>query len=255
MTIAAESTHWYRRDGAPAYTVIGANGKERPTTLRDARKLDLVPSVSTVQKIKASYGLVQYQLKQVLQCALTLPMVPGESLDAYGQRVMVDAGEHARQAAQRGRDIHEAIERYFTDGRCPKAEYWPHVEAVLEELDRLGALPQQAMAEKSFCSPLGYGGKVDLHTPVAVIDFKTKEFDPDAKASKLTWDDHGIQLAAYRHGLRLPGARLINIYLSTSNPGLVRSFEWDHGDKLWRRFRARFDLWCVENDYQPAMGE
>ena len=33
---AAESGHWYGRNGEPAYTIVGANGKARPTTLRDA---------------------------------------------------------------------------------------------------------------------------------------------------------------------------------------------------------------------------
>ena len=35
----SESGHWYTQEGDPMYTVIGANGKERNTTLRDARKI------------------------------------------------------------------------------------------------------------------------------------------------------------------------------------------------------------------------
>ena len=30
----SESGHWYTREGEPMYTIIGANGKERNTTLR-----------------------------------------------------------------------------------------------------------------------------------------------------------------------------------------------------------------------------
>ena len=37
------SEHWYSRDGRPAYEVESAKGMMRPTTLRDARKLGLVP--------------------------------------------------------------------------------------------------------------------------------------------------------------------------------------------------------------------
>ena len=47
----AESGHWYTRGGEPAYTVTGKNGKERNTTLRDARTMNLVPSVTTVLKV------------------------------------------------------------------------------------------------------------------------------------------------------------------------------------------------------------
>ena len=45
------SEHWYDAvTGAPRYTTIGKNGKERNTTLRDAKAAPgtLVPSVSTI---------------------------------------------------------------------------------------------------------------------------------------------------------------------------------------------------------------
>lgn len=37
-TYKAEAGHWYSKEGEPKYTIIGANGKERNTTLRDAKK-------------------------------------------------------------------------------------------------------------------------------------------------------------------------------------------------------------------------
>ena len=40
---SAESVHWYKQDGGPQYTVKAKDGSDRPTTLRDARKMDLVP--------------------------------------------------------------------------------------------------------------------------------------------------------------------------------------------------------------------
>ena len=70
---AAESTHWYTRDGIPRYTIIGANGKERNTTLRDARKEGLIPSVTTILKVASNPVLNQWIQKQVLMAALTLP--------------------------------------------------------------------------------------------------------------------------------------------------------------------------------------
>jgi len=51
---SAESVHWYRADdGKPQYTVPAKDGSLRPTTLRDARKMNLLPSVTTVMKIAA----------------------------------------------------------------------------------------------------------------------------------------------------------------------------------------------------------
>ena len=38
----SEAGHWYDHDGKPMYTIVGANGKERNTTLRDAKKENFV---------------------------------------------------------------------------------------------------------------------------------------------------------------------------------------------------------------------
>ena len=48
----AESGHWYTQTGEPMYTVIGANGKERNTTLRDAKKDNLVRKLEDQSSIK-----------------------------------------------------------------------------------------------------------------------------------------------------------------------------------------------------------
>ena len=34
-------SHWYTRDGQPAYTIKKKDGSDRPATLRDARKHNL----------------------------------------------------------------------------------------------------------------------------------------------------------------------------------------------------------------------
>ena len=52
-TYLKESGHWYTRSGEPMYTVKANNGQQRNTTLRDARKYDLVPSVTTIINVAA----------------------------------------------------------------------------------------------------------------------------------------------------------------------------------------------------------
>ena len=65
-TRASESNHWYTRDGEPMYTVEAAKGGQRATTLRDARKLSLVPSVTTILNVAAKPALNQWLQRQVL---------------------------------------------------------------------------------------------------------------------------------------------------------------------------------------------
>lgn len=133
MIHAAESTHWYAPDGSPAYTVRGKNGKERNTTLRDARELGLVPSVTTIIKCAAAPGLEAWKQQQVLHAALTLPRIEGEPEKDYLERIMRDSQEQARKAAERGTEIHAAIQEYFSDK--PYVSVSPHVLAVVEELN------------------------------------------------------------------------------------------------------------------------
>lgn len=52
------ASHWYFPDGTPLHEVPRADGKgQRPTSLRDARKLGLFPSVTNVLSILAKPGL------------------------------------------------------------------------------------------------------------------------------------------------------------------------------------------------------
>ena len=76
---ASESNHWYTRDGLPQYTVPSKkDGSPRATTLRDARTMNLVPSVTTVLNVAAKPALLAWLQQQVLLAALTLPRRPDE---------------------------------------------------------------------------------------------------------------------------------------------------------------------------------
>ena len=82
----AESGHWYTREGEPMYTIIGANGKERNTTLRDAKKEGLVPSVTTILSMIAKPSLENWKIDQALNSALTLDREEGESFQSFTYR-------------------------------------------------------------------------------------------------------------------------------------------------------------------------
>ena len=106
-----KAAHWYTRDGAPAYEVPRADGKGmRATTVRDARKDDLVPSVTTVLRVLANPVLEAWKQEQCVLSALTLPREDDESEDDYAKRVVLDSKETSRKAMTLGTDVHAAIE-------------------------------------------------------------------------------------------------------------------------------------------------
>lgn len=235
---AAESGHYYHRDGTPAYTIIGKNGKERPTTLRDARSLGLLPSVTTIIKCAAAPGLEAWKQRQILLAALTLPRIGGETEDEYLTRIMSDSKEEAKQAADRGTQIHAAIEQHFR-GEPFDLRWGQWVEEAAKAIhDTCGA--ECWSAEKSFASPNGYGGKVDLHSARWVIDYKSKEGDLSDVA---VYDEHMMQLAAYRDGLRTDGPCGI-LFVSRDEPKVrlvpPLDVEIERGARM---FYALLDYW------------
>ena len=253
---AAESVHWYRSDGRPQYTVPAKDGSERPTTLRDARMMGLVPSVTTILKVAAKPGLEAWKLEQMLLSALTLPRLSDESEQSFIARIVTDSKETAKQAAERGTRIHESIEKWF-DGDKEVAH--KQIASAFEEAvwDHFKTHPHQPWkTERSFSSELGYGGKIDLyceadqHAPTGIVlDAKTKEFGPDDKV--IAYDEHLMQLAAYRMGLNLPFARCANVFASSTHPGEIRIFEWSEADlkRGWAMFKNLLSFWKLKNKF------
>lgn len=245
---ASESGHWYAKDGTPAYTIKAKNGEDRATTLRDARKLGLVPSVTTILNVAAKPALEQWKLRQTVMAALTLPQMKDEPLDAFAVRVISDSKEHARKRAEEGSAIHGSIELAL-EGKKYDPVHEPFVFAVMEKLKNFGS---NWGVERSFAHPLGYGGKVDLHNENYVIDFKTKEFSKEDE--KLSWPEQAMQLAAYRNGLGLSNARCMNMFISVNNPGLVAQHEWEPGEleTALKKFLLLHSYWMLDKGLTPA---
>ncbi len=245
---ASESNHWYTRDGVPMYTVEAAKGGQRNTTLRDARKLNLVPSVTTILNVAAKPGLTQWLQKQVLLAALTLPRMRDEPEDEFIARIIDDSKEQGRAAADAGTEIHASIQGFY-EGQ-PVTRHQEHITGCTRAISDVFGL-HGWIAERAFGHELGFGGKVDLHSPQGVvIDIKTKEFTDPEKVD--AYDEHLMQLAAYRVGLGMPEARCANVFVSRSVPGLTRLVEWSQEDltRGWQMFVALLNFWQLKNQHR-----
>lgn len=245
--------HWYTRDGAPCYEQATQKGGLRNTDLRDARKLGLVPSVTTVLSVIDKPALTSWKVDQGIMAALTLPKLGGEADKEYLARIKADSGQQAKNAAEEGTRIHDALEAHFKGKPAPD-NYGLHVAAVVVELARIFPGVTDWVAEKSFGSPLGYGGKVDLHSPSTgiTVDHKGKDGDfTDGK--KLAYDQHW-QLAPYQAGLGFAYGPSANIFVSRTHPGAVTSHVWTpeemaHGMEV---FMAALGLWKAMKKFDPS---
>jgi hypothetical protein len=247
--------HLYTQDGKPLYEVPYADPKKgmRKATLRDARKCGAVPSVTEINKVLASPGLERWKTNEAVLAALTLPRDPDDTDEDFIKKVMLDSKEKATIAADKGTEIHGAIERAF-QGRMIDSQYFELAHHVKSEvLKRYGA-DHHWRVEQSFAHPLGYGGKVDLNSPCipVVADFKTKEVMPD----RVGYDEQLMQLSAYRRGLGFQeDTLLVNIFVSWA--GEVVFLEWTKDDAA--RGLEMFDLclalWKHVKKYDPSFEE
>lgn len=247
-----ETGHWYSLAGVPAYQVKSASGSMRGTTLADAKKLRLVPSVTTVTGIVAKPALTTWLIDQAIHAALTLPRGAMSEAD-YIAAIKTDGKASAKAAAEEGDRIHNACEAWFK-GEQQGGTYRPHVNAVVSALDALFPDVRDWVPEASFASVLGYGGRVDLYSPSTgiVVDFKSKDGDfSDGK--KLAYDQD-VQLAAYQRGLLLPRNKCANIFVSRTHPGKVASHVWtvEQIDRAWEEFVCILALWKAQKRYDSS---
>jgi len=253
--IPAEATHWYTREGQPCYEVPRAKGNgTRSTTLGDARKLDLVPSVTKILKVAAQAGLEIWKAQQILESALTLPRLKDETLDDYALRVVEDSKVQSKKARDRGHELHTTIESVIKTGECFDTPEWTdHCIAVVKTLKQMGIdlLDMQANTEHSFASPLGYGGKIDFHTDEPlVLDFKTKDVIDDSK--QLAYDEHCQQLAAYGFGLGFKKFRALNVFIGVNDKQVrVIEHEWPDLERGFAAFRCLLGYWQITKRFGP----
>jgi hypothetical protein len=211
------SEHWYCAiTGEPRYKIIGKNGKERNTTLRDAKSQPgtLVPSVSTINGQLAKNGLNTWFQTEAIKAAAENPRGLEEEEKDYIARILDISKQKSREAADRGTLIHDWIESFYNNEFIPESpSYVVTVDKVITA--HFGTqlwIPEQSLVN----AQEGYGGKCDLYAKPThsftgvVIDFKTTEKSPGELTPYL---ENTLQLAAYREVLA-PSARCANVYIN-----------------------------------------
>ena len=244
----SESGHWYTQEGEPMYTIVGANGKERNTTLRDARKEQLVPSVTTILSMIAKPQLENWKINQALNSALTLEKDSLETIEEFAYRCKQDSKRIGQEAAKKGTKIHAMIERGFLGEGTSKT--YKIIQAWLDK----NFPNEEWIAEDSFCADLGYGGKIDLYSKSGIfVDFKTKDNLKGKDPSKLVYDEHGMQLSAYAQGCGYDDVERVSIFVDREDNELIACHIWDKEsqNKHKEMFNSILNYWKLVKDYEP----
>jgi hypothetical protein len=262
------ASHWYFPDGTPLHEVPRADGKgQRPTSLRDARKLGLFPSVTNVLSILAKPGLDAWKQEQAILAALTLPRTEGETLDDFAKRVLVDMTSEVGRAADRGSAVHAAIEGYAQGRWLPEDKGVARLFEPARQWFDKEVLAVHSVEIATAHLEWGYAGRVDLVATLrstgrpTVIDFKTQKTrrDKDGSFKPILHDTWPLQLEAYRMALAsrdkgLADAAIASVVIGSTDPVPVVVKVWDDADKdgYFRAFLAARDLWVWQKNYCPV---
>lgn len=255
----ANGARWYYPDGQPCYELPKAKGDGvKSPTLADARKLNLLPSVTTILQLLDKPALNDWKVEQGVLAVLTTPRLPGELDDAFVHRVLqVERvqDQESTKARDIGTAIHAALEDYFT-GQEVDPDIRPWMDAAAKEVAKQGEL---VTAEKILVGD-GYAGKTDLIQEAKDVwklwDFKTTRKLPE----KCSWDEHVLQLAAYAAAyfkkiafLEQASIRTFNCYISTIEQGkfIIHENSHDWQKDYGQGFAPLVIHWQWKNSYRP----
>jgi hypothetical protein len=246
--------HWYKRDGEPMHFIEKKDGSGlRATTLADARKLDLLPSVTTICKVLDKPALNEWRIRNAIEATLTTPKRDDETLDEFAARVMaVDSESISDAAKELGTSVHDAIEKALNGNVGEMTEQVRAcVAPTLVAVDELG----KVMFTERVLLGEGYAGRVDCvvenDDTITVIDFKTTGAK---KLPKESYMEHRLQLSAYADTLGNTGNKRIrtaNIYISTARLGEIAvciNDDWLEDSKTFILITV---LWQRINNYKP----
>ena len=260
--VNADGGHWYYPDGRPCHTVERADGSgERNTTLRDARKLGLLPSVTTITKIVDNPGLSRWKQDRLVQACIDNPISPGENPDSYRERIKQAAQRTMIDARVFGSKFHAAVETLANTGYI-KSEYEDIWEWVAGYCQWVKDNDVRVLQAEVTCvnNRVGYAGQLDAVAKVrgvtTLIDYKSQSVGEGKKPN--FYDSWGWQLAAYREAnwpdRPIKIKQVISLAVNSQRPGEIWEKVWTRSElnDAWKAFRYSAKVWQATNSYTPG---
>ena len=252
-----KASHWYNKQGEAVFEVPKASGGGmRPTTLADARKLGLLPSVTTILGIIDKPQLVDWKVKQAISACYDTR--PTGTLDEYVKAMQAKSEEQVGDAADLGTAIHAALEAAFA-GETYDSALAPYVMPTLAKVSQAGI--QLVQHELRLVNQIvGYAGTtdavmVDGSARQGILDFKSRKTKPGQKCTP--WETEPMQIAAYAQAKfsTLEGITGANVYISTTEIGRIEivTYTSDELKEAYGAFLASAKLWSYLKGYRPGI--
>lgn len=252
MSFFSQSGHWYR---------IDASGNITPAhdfDLRDARKHNAFPSVTTILKERSNPALERWKMGHLFDTILVNKRKKGEPEEAYRGRIAELCSKKGDDAADFGTRLHDALDIY--PQLSLEADLHPYVDAFGPSYDRI--VKQRICSEIMLAdTDIGVAGRTDLIADthewgLAVIDYKTSKFR-DGKPS--FWSSYQLQLAfyakAYQKKMGLAEApAIVNCGINSESPcePVWKAYTKAEQEQAYAEFLSTAYLWFATKKYWPA---
>jgi len=240
--------------------------------LRDARRVNGLPSPTTVLGILSSPGLLHYFKRQIFEATATTTRDPNWTDDEYYAAVTKYADEHGQSARDKGGDFHSMVQNFHElslefgaqskvitnltrDPNLPMADQFNAYCDWYRTNVRRSLMVEQAVVGQ------GYAGRVDhvaemMDGRIACLDAKTQ--DTTKKKGKFVfYDQWPVQLGAYAGAIKPLPDCLISVAVSSNLPAVVEAKIWE--GRGWegpveyyhKLFLGLLEYWKHSNDYHP----
>lgn len=261
-TAQAESSHYYLPNGTPVHG-----------DLRSARKVQALPSVTTILSVLAKPGLDAWKQETAILQSLTLPRLDGEADPAFAKRVVEASRGELQSAADRGTYVHTMAEAAVRgESHDPEDKYLAHWKALQQWAKGVHEVVVQEQVLVNLDE--GYAGRVDLIALIGdaedneaeVVDFKTRKFRKVGKFADgnpgvcTIGDPHKVdsystdlyQLAAYAYCHFEEPVKCRNVYIDPAT-GAIHDKLWAEEDveAAYETFLAIAQVWRAEKNYDP----
>jgi len=251
--------HFYEQTAAGVearhYVPLVSRPEElRPTRMSDVRKWTkegrvVVPSVTTVLNVLAKPALQNWYVEQHLKLAFNLAheFDNTDTEEHWIAEVRRLTELEMDKAPTAGGDLHKSLELYTRRELKEEHPDWRlcfEVSDAVMEYTGCGSWE----TETRFVSALGFGGQTDLSSQDWLVDYKTKQTVAKFKPGKMVYDEHRMQLAAYREGLGLPKARCANVFICIEDGQIdFHEHKEDELQRGWRMFQNCLAIWNEQN--------
>jgi len=242
--------------------VPSADGKKLvKADIRHARKLGLLPSVTSILKdvLTAGQGLEDWKTNQVIVACMSFPFDQDPEDEAivkqYKKMIKAKSQEVAQKAAEEGNILHGYMNRWFETQEKPDdpigLKMISYIENRLRELvEEHGKVTAISSEVAVGSQELGFCGTPDVHITfedgyVVIADLKSVNF----KTYKKPYDSQRSQLGGYSILTKSDPNTALEQWVVDRATGDMLFFEHEDPEKWNAHFAHMLEMWCIQKDY------